>query len=147
VARRTLLTGAVAWLVLAGAGLIAAVAGRTALLAALPPLAIDADALGGVLAVMAAGAIAIGLAHAAVLAGLARDRRWARSAGVLLASVLAVTFLALAATAAASALRETAALILSVGAVSAALVALAYGVTAARLVAELRAHRPTSRSI
>lgn len=138
-ARRTLLVGAVAWLALAGAGLVAAIAGRTALLEALPPLAIDADALGGVLAVMSAGAIAVGLAHAAVLAGLARDRRWARSAGVLLASVMAVTFLALAATAAASALRETTALILSAAAVSAALVALAYGWTAVRLVAELRA--------
>lgn len=138
-ARRTLLAGTLAWLALAGAGLVAAIAGRAAIMEALPPLAIDADALGGLLAVIATGAIVVGLAHAAVLAGLARDRRWARSAGVLLASVLAVTFLALAATAAASALRETAALILSVASVSAALVALAYGVTAGRLVAELRA--------
>ena len=139
-ARRTLLTGVVAWLVVACAGLIATVAGRTALLDALPPLAIDADALGGVLAVMAAGVMVVGLAHAAVAAGLARDRRWARSAGVLLASVLAVTFLALAATAATSAFRESAAaLALSIGAVAAAGVAVAYGLTAAQLVAELRA--------
>lgn len=138
-ARRTLLTGAVAWLVVACACLVAAVAGRTALLDALPPLAIDADALGGVLAVLAAGSSVVGLAHAAVVGGLARDRRWARSAGVLLASVLAVTFLALAATAAASAIREAVSTtILSVGAVAALGVAVAYGLTAARLVAELR---------
>jgi hypothetical protein len=139
-ARRTLLIGSLAWLVLACAGVVAAVAGRTALLEALPPLAIDADALGGVLAVIAAGALAIALAHAAVLTGLSRDRRWARSAGVLLGSVLAVMFLALAATAVTSALRESAAaLSLSFGAVAAAVVAVAYGLTAARLVAELRA--------
>jgi hypothetical protein len=139
VARRTLIIGAVAWLFGACVGLVAAVAGRTALLGALPPLAIDADALGGVLAVMAAGALVIGLAHAAVAAGLARDRRWARSAGVLLASVLAVTFLALAATAATSAVRESAtALVLIGGAAAAAGVAAVYGLTAARLVAELR---------
>jgi hypothetical protein len=139
VARRTLLTGAVAWLVLACVGLLAAVAGRSALLDALPPLAIDADALGGVLATMAAGSFVVGLAHAGVAAGLARDRRWARSAGVLLASVLAVTFLALAATAAASALREVAsAPVLAVGGLAAAGVAVAYGLTAVRLVAELR---------
>jgi hypothetical protein len=140
VVRRTLLTGAVAWLALACTALFVAVAGRTALLEALPPLAIDADALGGVLAVMAAGAILLAMAHAAVVAGLARDRRWARSAGVLLASVLAVTFLALAATGATSALRESAAAtILSVGAAAAVVVAAVYGLTVARLLAELKA--------
>jgi hypothetical protein len=139
VARRTLLIGAVAWLVLALAGLVVAVAGRSALMQALPPLTIDADAVGGAVAVIAAASLAIGVAHAGVVAGLAADRRWAQTAGVLLASVLAVTFLALAAAAVTSALREPAAAkpILAGGAVGAALAAVAYGFTAARLVREL----------
>ena len=115
----------------------------TALLDALPPVAIDADALGGLAAFMAAGSLVVAVAHAGVAVGLARDVRWARSAGVLLASALAVTFLALAATAAASAVREVAsASILSVGTVAALGVAVAYGLTAARLVAELRSASP-----
>lgn len=137
-ARRTLFVGAMAWLLLACAGLVAAVAGRAALLEALPPVAIDADALGGLLAFMAAGSLVVAGAHAAVAAGLARDRRWARSAGVLLASLLSVTFLALAATAATSAIREVAsAPTLSAGALVAVGVAAAYGLTAARLVTEM----------
>jgi hypothetical protein len=138
VARRTLLIGAVAWLVLALTGLATAVLGSAALMDALPPLAIDADALGGALAVIAAGSLAIAVAHAGVVAGLAADRRWARSVGVLLSSVLAVAFLALAATALTSALREpTSAPMMAGGAVAAALAASAYGLTAARLVREL----------
>ena len=137
-ARRTLLVGAVAWFVLALTGLVVATFGRDALLAALPPLAIDADALGGAVAVIATASLLIGLAHGGLVVGLARDARWARSAGVLLASVLAVAFLALAATAVTSALRETAqAPALAGGAVGAGAVAAVYGLTAARLVTEL----------
>jgi hypothetical protein len=138
VARRTLLIGAVAWLLLSLASLGTALVGRTTLLDALPPLAIDADALGGVLTVMAAGSLVVSLTHVAIVVGLRRDARWARTVGILLASVLAVAFLALAATAVASALRESAsAPILAGGAVGAAAVAAAYGLTAARLVTEL----------
>jgi hypothetical protein len=138
VARRTLLIGAVAWLLLSLASLGTALVGRTTLLDALPPLAIDADALGGVLTVMAAGSLVVSLIHVAIVVGLRRDARWARTVGILLASVLAVAFLALAATAVASALRESAsAPILAGGAVGAAGVAAAYGLTAARLVTEL----------
>jgi hypothetical protein len=138
VARRTFLIGAVAWLLLAVAGLGAALVGQTTLLDLLPPLAIDVDALGGVLAVMAAGSLVVGLAHVAIVVGLTRDARWARTSGILLASVLAVAFLALAATAVTSAVRESAsAPILAGGAVGAAAVAAAYGLTASRLVIEL----------
>lgn len=136
--RRTLLAATAAWLLIALAGLIVAAFGRDRLLAALPPLAIDADALGGAVAVIATASLIIGLAHGGILAGLARDARWARSAGVLLASVLAVAFLALAATAVTSALRETAqAPALAGGAVGAGTVAAVYGLTAARLLTEL----------
>ena len=139
-ARRTFLIGAAAWLLLAIVGAVATIGFRTALLSALPPLAIDADALGGVLAAMAGASLAVGLVHAGVAAGLGGNRRWARSAGALLASVLAVTFLALAATAVTSALREPgSAPILAIGAVCAVLVATGYGLSVARLIGELRA--------
>ena len=138
-ARTILLIGAVSWLFVAVAGLGVAFAGRHALLAALPPLAIDADALGGALTVIAVAALGVGAAHAAVVAGLRRGSRWARSAGVLLASVLAVAFLALAATAAASALRESPlALALGGACIATASAAIGYALTAARLVSELR---------
>jgi hypothetical protein len=138
-ARTILLTGAVGWLVVAVAGLGVALVGRDALLEALPPLAIDADALGGALTVIAVAALGIGAAHATVAVGLGRGSRWARSAGVLLASVMSVVFLALAATAAASALRESAlALGLGGACIAAALAAVAYALTAARLVGDLR---------
>jgi len=138
-ARTILFVGAVGWLVVAAAGLGVALAGRHALLAALPPLAIDADALGGALTVIAVAGLGVAVAHAGVLFGLRRGRRWARSAGVLLASVMSVVFLALAATAAASAVREsTLALVLGGACIAAALAAIGYALTAARLVADLR---------
>jgi hypothetical protein len=74
-----------------------------------------------------------------VLAGLARGRRWARSAGVLLASVLAVLFLGTSVAAVASAVRETAlALPLLATAGLSAAGAIGYAVTVVRLVDELR---------
>ena len=128
-ARTILLTGAFGWLLVAVAGLGVALAGRNALLAALPPLAIDADALGGALTVIAVAALGVGAGHAGVVVGLGRGNRWARSAGVLLASVMSVVFLALAATAAASAVRESP-LVLVLGGAG----------LAAALAASLRAH-------
>ncbi len=138
-ARTILFVGAVAWLVVAFGALVVAIAGRDALVAVLPPLAIDADALGGALTVMAVASLAIGTAHAAIVASLARGARRARSAGVLLASVLSVAFLGLSAAAAASALRESPlALVLAGACVAAAAAAIGYAVTVARLVADLR---------
>ena len=137
--RMVLLIGTIGWLVVAIACLGVALAGRNALLAALPPLAIDADALGGALTVIAVAALGVGAAHAGVVVGLGRGRRWARSAGVLLASVLAVAFFAIAATAAASALRESPlALVLGGACIATAVAAVGYALTAARLVADLR---------
>lgn len=138
-ARTILLIGAIGWLVVAIAGLGVALAGRDTLMAALPPLAIDADALGGALTVIAVVALGIGAAHAGAVVGLGRGSRWARSAGVLLASVMSVVFLALAATAAASAVRESPlALLLGGACVATTLAAIGYALTAARLVADLR---------
>ena len=138
-ARTILVVGAVAWLVVAVVALGVAITGRDALLAVLPPLAIDAEALGGALTVVAIASLAIGAAHVGVVVGVARGARRARSAGVLLASVLSAAFLGLAAAAAASALRESAlALALAGACVAAAAAAIGYAVTVARLVADLR---------
>ena len=138
-ARTILVIGAVAWLVVALVGLGAAMLGRDALIAALPPLAIDAEALGGALTVIAISSMLIGAAHGVIVVGLGRDLRRARSAGVLLASTLAVGFLGLAATAAASALREPPLAPMLVGAcLVAAAAAIGYALTVARLLADLR---------
>ena len=138
-ARRILVAGAVAWLALAALGVAVAIGWREWLIAALPPLAIDADAVGGAITVISIGAFGIGAAHASIAAGVARRRRWALSAGALLASVLGTGFLALAAAAATSAFRESnLAIALGALAVVAGLAAASYGLIAARLVAELR---------
>lgn len=138
-ARTVLRVGAVAWTLLAIGAFGVALTGRDALLAGLPPLAIDADALGGALTVMAVACLAIGAAHAGIVLGLGRGLRWAQSAGLLLASVLAMAFLALAAAAVASALRESSvAPMLGAAAALAAATAIGYGLTAARLIADLR---------
>jgi hypothetical protein len=134
-----LVAGSVAWLALAAAGVAVAVGWRDRLLALLPPLAIDADAVGGALTVISIGAIGIGVAHAAIAAGIRGGRRWALSAGILLASVLGAGFVALAAAAATSAIREsTQAGALGASAIVAGLAAACYGLIAMRLVTALR---------
>jgi hypothetical protein len=144
VARRILVAGALAWLAVGAVSVAVAVGWRDRLIAALPPLAIDADAVGGALTVIGIGAFGIGAAHAAVAAGLVRRERWALSAGILLASVLGAGFLALAAAAATSAVRESSlALALGGSAVVAGLATASYGLIAARLVAELRSGSAT----
>lgn len=136
--RTVLVIGAAVWLVIGFGGLGLAVVGRQWLLSSLPPLAIDADALGGALVAVAMVVMAIGLAHLGVLIGLARGWRRVRSAGALLASVLAAVLVGLVAAAVSSALREVAyALPLAVGAALAAVGALGYGVVAVRLARSL----------
>jgi len=130
--------GAAAWL-LVGIGVMGvAVLGREWLLARLPPLAIDADALGGALTAMAVAMLMVGATHIVLLIGLARGARWARSAGALVASALAAVLLGLGAAAVSSSLRETAyALPLIGSALLAALGVLAYLLVAVRLAREL----------
>ncbi len=136
VARRVLLVGAVAWLLAAITGIGVAVGAAEALRALLPPLAIDADALGGAISAVAGAFLAVGGAHVAVLIG--DGRRWAISAGALLSSVLSIASLALAAAALASAARISAlAWPLLGGGLLAGLVAVAYGVAAVRLARQL----------
>lgn len=137
-ARTVLIIGAVAWLLVGAGGFLLAAAGTGLLLSLLPPLAIDADALGGALTAVALALVLTGAAHLVVMLGLDRERRWARSAGALLSSVLAVTTLGLAAAAAASAVREpTYAWQLLGVALLAAVAAIAYAFAAIRLAREL----------
>ena len=107
-ARTILIVGAVAWLLAGAASFVLAETGTGWLLSLLPPLAIDADAVGGALTALALTMVVTGTAHLFVVAGLRERRRWATSAGALLASVLAVACVALAAAAISSAVREPA---------------------------------------
>lgn len=136
--RTILIVGTIVWLVAGGAGAVVAVLGTDGLVALLPPLAIDADAVGGALLAVATLLGALGCAHVAILVGLRRDRPWARSAGALLGAVLAIACVALAAAAVASAMREAPlAPSLFVVAAGAALAAIGYALVAVRLMREL----------
>jgi hypothetical protein len=138
VARTVLLVGAVAFL-LAGAGTFTLSAiGVRQLLTLLPPLAVDADAVGGALTALALTLVATGTAHLFVVAGLRDGRRWAASAGALLAGVLAVVFVGLSAAAVSSAVRSpTYALTLLAAAAAATCAAIGYTLVAVRLAREL----------
>jgi hypothetical protein len=143
-ARRLLLVTGATWIVLAFIGLGVAVVGRDRLLGALPPLAIDAEALGGALTAIALAAAVVGAAHIGLSIGLSRGWSWARTAGILLAGLLSVAFGASGAAAVASGLRETAlALPLMGTALLAAVVAIGYAIIAGGLVAEVRSSRAT----
>jgi hypothetical protein len=142
VARAILLTAGTLWLLVAVAGVGLALVGVDRLLGLLPPLAIDADAVAGTLAALAAAAALFGAAHLVVARGVRRDRPWAFSAGILLAAGAAVAFLALAAAAVTSGLAGTMSTIGAVGAaIGAALASAAYGVAGAALVDRLRPGR------
>lgn len=138
-ARAILGIGAVAWSVGCIAGLVLAVVGVERLMDLLPPLEIDADAVRGAV-IAAAAALAIGAAaHLAVLAGMRARRRRAWSAGILLAALLAATFVALAAAAFTSAVAGSSpAVPLASAGLGAAVAALGYALATARLVGELR---------
>jgi len=138
VARTVLLVGAAACLLSGVAGIGLAIAGSESLLSLLPPLAIDADALGGAVTAVALALVAVGVVHLGVLVGLGQGQRWAMSAGALLSSVLAVVSLALAAAAVSSALRAADYALPLIGAASLAFVATAaYAFVAVRLAREL----------
>jgi hypothetical protein len=138
---RTILAGsAAAWLLAGAAGMALAAFGTEGLERALPPLAIDTEALRGAITAVAAGLIAVGIAHLIVLAGLRSGSRGALSAAILLAGVLAVALVALGVAAVTSAVTTPQnAVALAVAAAATALAAAAYGLVAWLLVSELRA--------
>lgn len=129
-----------AWLLAGVAGLLLATFGTEALQAALPPLAIDTDALRAAIVSFSVGLLLVGGLHVAILLGLRAHRPLAWTAGILMSAVLAATSLAVAAAAATSAVADPdRAGQYLIGAVGAALAVAAYAVVTAQLVGERRA--------
>jgi hypothetical protein len=142
VARAILLAGGLAWVLAAGMGLTAALIGIDAVEALLPPLAIESDALARTVAALAVGALLVGGVHLVVAAGLARNRPWATSAGVLLSAVSVAGFVALAAAAVtAGAAASLAAIAATATAIGSLLVAGAYAAVGVALARRLRSGR------
>ena len=139
-ARAILGIGAAAWSVGCIAAAVVAIVGVERLMDLLPPLQVDSEAVRGAVVAVAVGLALAAAAHLLVLAGLRTHRRRAWSAGILLAGLLAATFVALAAAAFTSAVVGSGAvLVLAVAGVAAATMAFGYALATARLVAELRA--------
>lgn len=137
-ARTVLTIGGVVWLVAGAVAFTIGAVGVQGLLSLLPPLAIDADAVGGALTALALTLVTIATAHLFVVVGLREGRRWAASAGALLASILAIVCVGLAAAAVSSAVRSPGyALPLLGAAVVAVVAATGYVVAAVRLAREL----------
>ncbi|MGI8658980.1 MAG: hypothetical protein ACR2K4_09500 [Candidatus Limnocylindria bacterium] len=138
-ARRILVIAAIAWGLVGIGGLVLAAIGTQAVLALLPPLTIDADALGGAITAMATTMLGVAAAHAAVLLAMRRWGRSATSAGTLLAAIQSVATLALAVAAVTSAIRTPdEALLLGLAAAAAGVGSVAYGLATVGLVRELR---------
>ena len=137
--RALLLVGAVAWSIGAMGATVLAAIGVEALERLLPPLAIDTEALRGAIVAVAVGLALGAVIHGAVLIGLRRRRPRAWTVGILLAALLATTFIALATAAFTSAIAAPAsALVLLLAGVAAAVAALGYGVVTLGLVSEKR---------
>ena len=136
-ARAILLAAATAWAVSALGAIVLAAAGTEALERALPPLAIDTEALRGAIVAVAVALAVVAAAHALVVVGMRQGRRLAWTAGILLGAVMAAASVALAAAAFTSAIATPAAAAeLVAGGVIAVLGAVAYGVVTVRLVRE-----------
>lgn len=137
-ARTILVVAALLWALLGAAGLVVATLGGRELLALLPPLEIDADALGGAIAAVSLGALVVAGAHVAVLAGARRGTRAALAAGALMAALLAAGLLGTGAAALASLVR-TPELVgpLAASAAASFVGAVAYGVVTVALVRRL----------
>lgn len=142
--RAVLAAGALLWGVAAAAAAAVAVAGVDRLLALLPPLAVDADAVRGAAVAVSVALWLAAVVHAAVLVALQRGIRIAWSAGALLSGLGVALTIGLAATAFASAAAEPP---LTVPLVAAGLLSLAvsfaYAAATAWFVGEIRAGTPS----
>ena len=142
-ARIVLVAGTALWGL---AGLLClglAIGAAEAILSLLPPLAIDADAVGGAITAFALAFLLLGAAHGVVLLGLRRRHPLAQSAGILLAGVMASGLVALAAAGAVSAARQSASIpMLLLGVAAALLGAIGYAIAAVHLVGERRSGSP-----
>jgi hypothetical protein len=144
VGRAVLAVGAVVWGLAAAAAALVAALGVDRLLAVLPPLLIDADAVRGAAVAMSVALGAAATAHLAVLVALNRRVRLGWTAGLLLSALGTAVCVALAGTAFASAAAE-AELALPLAAAGAASLAACVGYAAATawFVAEIRAGSPS----
>jgi hypothetical protein len=140
-ARSLLLAAAAAWIAAGAIGVGVGTVGAITLQRMLPPLAIDLDALRGAVTAVAAGVLAMGGIHAAVVVGLHRGGRRAVSAALLLSGFLSALLLALAAAAATSVVTTPASAPAFLAAGIAALGgAVGYALVGALLVHELRSN-------
>ncbi len=138
-ARSILIGTGSAWLLAGIAGLGLAAIGADDLERLLPPLVIDTDALRAAILSFAVGLLVVGALHVVIVLGLGAGRRVAWTAGILMSGVLSATSVALAASAATSAIADPdRALTYVAGAIGGGLAALAYAIAVARLVSELR---------
>jgi hypothetical protein len=144
VGRAVLAAGAAIWGIAAVAAALVAIFGVDRLLALLPPLAIDADAVGGAaLAVSLALALAAA-AHLAILLALQRGLRLAWTAGLLLCGLGVAVTIGLMGSAFASAAAEPSMALPLVAAGAAALVAsFGYAAATAWFIGQIRAGAPS----
>lgn len=142
--RAVLAAGAAIWGFAAVAAAVVAIFGVERLLALLPPLAIDADAVGGAaLAVSLALAVAAA-AHLAILVALHRGLRLAWTAGLLLCGLGVAVAIGLMGSAFASAAAEPSMALPLIAAGAAALVAsFGYAAGTAWFIGEIRAGAPS----
>ena len=139
-ARAVLLIGGATWIIAAAVTSFVAGFGTEEFERVIPPLTIDTDALRGAVVAVACGLLAVGLAHVVALIGVRARRRWGSTAAILLAGLLSATFVALSATAAASAVATPSlAPLLAAAGLGAGVAALAYGAAVVVLVGERRA--------
>ena len=136
-ARAILLAATALWAVAALAALVLAAVGTEALERAMPPLAIDTEALRGTIVAVAVSVGLVAVAHALIVAGMRRGLRLAWTAGILLAALMTAASVALAAAAFTSAIATPASAPgLIAGGAAAVLAALAYGAVTVSLVRE-----------
>jgi hypothetical protein len=143
VARAILLAATAVWSIAAAAAVGIAVIGIDRLLAILPPLAIDADAVRGAVVALGVGAGVAASAHGVLVVALGGNdpvrRRIAATVAMLLGGVLSATFVGLAAAAMASAVaRPEVGGVLWPGAAAALVAAAAYATVIISLVGERR---------
>jgi len=144
VGRAVLATGAAVWgLAAAAAALIAAI-GLDRLLALLPPLAIDTDAVRGAIITVGVVLALVSAAHLVALVALDRRLRLAWTAGLLLCALGVAITIGLMGSAFASAVAEpTMALPLAAAGIVALAASFAYAGAVAWFVGEIRAGAPT----
>lgn len=142
-ATRFLLLVGVVLILVGSAAAVLAVVDPAGVRAQLPPVAIDAAAVGGALSALGFGCVALGLAHLVAVAGLRRRVGWAPTATVVLAATLGMLWLAAAVAALVSAPQAAG---FALGGIGLAGMALAYAACAGAVIGRMRSDRSSDRS-